>query len=96
MADRSDLLAKLRKTGWKYVGAGLSAFLVETNLAVHSVALIHKDMLYVIGSDLAYPFVSLVSVVLVIEEETLKGKALVALATGVGYAVGAWVFLTYS
>lgn len=53
--------------------------------------------LYMVAAfiNLTYPFVTMVPVVLMVEEETLKGKARVCVFSGVGFTVGTLLFLKF-
>lgn len=77
----------------KYWLAFVSGMLVDFWLAAHTYSIAHSLLLVAVIINVTFPFISLVSTVLVVEEKTLAGRVRLAAATGVGYATGSTVFI---
>lgn len=75
--------------------AFFTGFLVELWLACHAYTVLHRLVLLAALANATYPFVSLAGTILVIEEKTLAGRARLAMWTGLGYAMGSTIFLTF-
>lgn len=80
----------------RFLLAFTSGALIDFWLAAHTYAIAHALIVLAAVINLLFPFISLVSTVLVVEEKTLAGKLKLAAATGAGYAVGSTVFIVLS
>lgn len=77
----------------KYSAAFISALLLQVWFDACAYAANHSTYLLAIGANLTYPFISMVPIILMIEEDGLRNKAKVGVATGIGYATGTVLFL---
>jgi hypothetical protein len=55
----------------------------------------HDNYPLAIGANLTYPFISMLPMVLLVEENGLKNKLKIACYNGLGYATGTIIFLYF-
>lgn len=76
----------------KYLLAFLSSVLLDFWFSMCAWSANHNILLVGIFANITYPFVNMLPVILLIEEEDLKNKLKIALFNGLGYATGAVIF----
>ena len=79
----------------KYFIAFVSAILVEFWFNMCAYAANHNSYPVAIFSNLTYPFVSMVPILLIVEEKTIKEKLKLAMFEGFGYTFGTVIFLAF-
>lgn len=80
---------------YKYIFAFISSMLLEFWFSMCAYSANHNNYPLAIGANLTYPFVSMLPMVLLVEEEGLKNKLKVAFFNGLGYATGTVFFLHF-
>lgn len=82
----------LRK--YKYLAAFVSALFLDVWFDMCAYSAAHSAYALGMFANFTYPLISMVPIILVVEETELKNKVKVALVEGAGYAVGTAVFMT--
>ena len=79
----------------KHFFAFFSALLLEFWFSMCAYAVNHDKYSLAISANLTYPFVTMLPMILIIEQEDLWGKLKIAFYEGVGFAVGTVIFLAF-
>lgn len=79
----------------KYIFAFISSMFLEFWFSMCAYSANHSNYPLAIGANLTYPFVSMLPVILLVEENGLKNKLKVAFFNGLGYATGTVFFLYF-
>ena len=77
----------------KYTAAFCSAFLLDIWFDMCAYAANHSYYVMGILANLTYPLISMVPILLVVEEKQMKNKIKIALVEGIGYAVAISTFM---
>ena len=78
----------------KYLFAFFAAMLLEFWFSMCAYSANHENYALAVGANLTYPFVNMLPIILMIEEQGWGNKARMAGITGAGYAVGTVIFLS--
>lgn len=78
----------------KYIAAFVSALFLDVWFDMCAYSAAHSAYALGMFANFTYPLISMVPIILVVEEQELKGKIKVALVEGAGYAVGTATFMT--
>lgn len=79
---------------YKYLSAFTSALFLDIWFDMCAYAANHSSYALGMFANFTYPLISMVPIILVVEEQDFKGKVKVALFEGAGYAVGTAIFMT--
>jgi len=82
-------------TKHKCIFAFTSSLLLEFWFSMCAYAANHNNYTLAIAANLTYPFVSMLPMILLVAEKTLKNKLKIALINGIGYTVGTVLFLLF-
>ena len=77
----------------KYLFAFISSMLLEFWFSMCAWSANNNNYAVAILANLTYPFISMLPMILLVEEEGLKNKLKIASFNGLGYAVGTMFFL---
>ncbi len=77
----------------KYFFAFFSSMLLEFWFSMCAWSANNNNYYVAVSANLTYPFISMLPMVLLVEEEGLKNKLKIATFNGLGYAVGTLIFL---
>jgi hypothetical protein len=77
----------------KFIAAFCSAFLLDIWFDMCAYAANHSYYTMGVLANLTYPLISMVPILLVVEEKQMKNKIKIALIEGVGYAVAISTFM---
>jgi len=79
----------------KYIFAFVSSMLLEFWFSMCAYSANHNNYLLALVANLTYPFVSMLPIILLVDEEGLKNKLKIAFFNGLGYAFGTVLFLYF-
>jgi len=79
----------------KYVFAFISSMLLEFWFSMCAWSANHNNYPVAIFANLTYPFISMLPMILIVEEEGIKNKLKIAFFNGLGYTVGTVIFLFF-
>ena len=79
---------------YKHLAAFLSAMLLEFWFSMCAYAVNHDNYALAITANLTYPFITLLPMILIVEQAGFVGKIKIAMFEGFGFAVGTVVFLS--
>jgi hypothetical protein len=77
----------------KYLFAFVSSMLLEFWFSMCAWSANHNNYPVAILANMTYPFISMLPMILLVEEQGLKNKLKIALFNGLGYALGTLIFL---
>ena len=77
----------------KYIFAFISSLLLEFWFSMCAWSANHSNYQVAIFANFTYPFISMLPMILLVEEEGLKNKLKIAFFNGFGYTVGTIFFL---
>jgi len=80
---------------YKYIFAFASSMLLEFWFSMCAWSANHQNYIVAILANITYPFISMLPMVLLVEEEGLKNKLKIAFFNGLGYAFGTVLFLYF-
>jgi hypothetical protein len=79
----------------KYIFAFVSSMLLEFWFSMCAWSANHDNYTVAILANLTYPFISMLPMVLLVEEQGLKNKLKIASFNGLGYTFGTILFLYF-
>jgi len=79
----------------KYVLAFFASMLLEFWFNMCAYAANHDSYTLGFFANLTYPFVSMIPVVMIVEQKTWKDKTKIAFFEGLGYGIGTIIFLAF-
>jgi hypothetical protein len=78
---------------YKYVFAFFSSMLLEFWFSMCAWSANNNNYIIAVLANFTYPFISMMPILLLVEEEGLKNKLKIAFFNGLGYTVGTIIFL---
>jgi len=79
----------------KYLFAFISSMLLEFWFSMCAWSANNYNFPLAIFANFTYPFISMLPMILLVQEITLKNKLKIAFFNGLGYTVGTVIFLTF-
>ena len=80
---------------YKYIFAFVSSMLLEFWFSMCAWSANHNNYPLAIIANFTYPFISMLPMILLVQEVTLKNKLKIATFNGLGYTVGTVIFLFF-
>ncbi len=77
----------------KYIFAFFSSMLLEFWFSMCAWSANNNNYIIAVLANFTYPFISMMPILLLVEEEGLKNKLKIAFFNGLGYTVGTIIFL---
>ena len=80
---------------YKYTAAFFSALMLDFWFNMGAYIANHNFYILAIIVNLTYPFVSMLPILLIIEEKEFKNKVKIALVEGIGYVFSSVIFIAF-